>query len=157
MLCSQPLEVFFAQIELSSLLLSLPSTKHECKLVMPITIISFSISRSSPTASIPSNAQTAKKFRVRRTILSLSSKPVPWSDWWDSASVFTMLFPGRWCMMKSNQAKSRAHLACLRLSFLAVMKYCRFVWSIQISQQCSTPSTKCLYSSNTLTVRGHSC
>jgi len=37
MLCSQPLEVPFAQIELSSLLLSLPSTERECKLVMPVT------------------------------------------------------------------------------------------------------------------------
>jgi len=36
-LCSQPLEVPFAQIELSSLLLSLPSTERECKLVMPVT------------------------------------------------------------------------------------------------------------------------
>jgi len=36
-LCSQPLEVLFAQIELSSLLLSLPSTERECKLVTPVT------------------------------------------------------------------------------------------------------------------------
>jgi len=31
--------------------------------------ISFSIPRSSPAASKPSNAQTAKKFGVRRTIV----------------------------------------------------------------------------------------
>jgi len=33
----KPLEVPFAQIELNSLLLSLPSTERECKLVTPIT------------------------------------------------------------------------------------------------------------------------
>jgi len=129
--------------------------------------ISFSIPCSSPAASKPSNAWTVKKFRVRRspkiltimqatyvkrTMLSLSSKPVLWSDRWNRASVFPMLSPGWWCMMKSNQAKSRDHLACLQLSLLAIMKYCRFLWSIQISQWCSTPSTKCLHSSNALTI-----
>jgi len=36
-LFSQPLEVLSAQIELSSLLLSLPSTEREWKLVTPVT------------------------------------------------------------------------------------------------------------------------
>ena len=108
--------------------------------------------QSSSARSKPSNARTAKKFGVRRTMLSLSSEPVPWSDRRDRASVFPMLLPGRWCMMKSNRAKSRDHLACLRLSFLAVIKYWRFLWSVQISQRCSAPSTKCLHSSNALTI-----
>jgi len=38
--------------------------------------MSFRIPRSSPAASKPSNAQTAKKFGVRRTMFSLSSEPV---------------------------------------------------------------------------------
>jgi len=120
-------------------------------LFLPICVpfhISFRIPCSSPAASKPSNAQTMKKFGVRRTMLSLSSEPVPWSDRWDRVSVFPMLLPGWWCMMKSIWAKSRDHLACLRLSFLAVIKYWRFLWSVQISQRCSAPSTKCLHSSN---------
>jgi len=39
--------------------------------------MSFRIPRSSPAASKPSNARTAKKLGVRRTMLSLSSEPVP--------------------------------------------------------------------------------
>jgi len=39
--------------------------------------MSFRIPRSSPAASKPSNARTVKKFGVRRTMLSLSSEPVP--------------------------------------------------------------------------------
>ena len=50
-------------------------------------------------------------------------------------------------LQKSNLASNNDHLASLRFSFLADMKYSRFLWSVQISNWCSTPFRKCLHSS----------
>jgi hypothetical protein len=114
--------------------------------------IFFRISPSLLSITRPSRAQMARKFGVSKTMLSLSPAPEPWSDLQLKASDLPMVLPGRWCMRKSNLPRSRDQQACLWFSFLAVMKYSRFLWSVQILTWCSTPSTKCLHSSKALTV-----
>ena len=63
----------------------------------------------------------------------LSPVPVPWSAHRDKASDFPIVFPGRWWSRKSKRARNSNQRACRRLSFLAVMKYSRFLWSVQTS------------------------
>ena len=118
-------------------------------------LISFRISFSSPTACSPSKALIANKFRVSKVRFWLSSILDPWSDLWLNASGLPIVFLGQWCKRKSNLAKSNNHWACLWFSFLAVMKYLRFLWSVQISNWCSVPSRKCLHSSSTRTFLCH--
>jgi len=72
MLCSQPLEVPFAWIELSSLLLSLPSTEHECKLVTPVTsdvCMNFNMSRDYPVSGTKYKIQFDNLFVSQITII----------------------------------------------------------------------------------------
>src|SRR6202041_1684783 len=89
-----------------------------------------SISRSSPSIDSPVGgrmARVAKHFGRSNVILSLSPVPVPWSAHRDNTSDLPMERPGRWCMAKSNLERYRDHLACRLLSFLADMKYSRFL------------------------------
>ena len=60
---------------------------------------------------------------------------------------FPHAFPGRWCRTKSKRARNKDQRACLRLSFLAVRKYSRFLWLVQTSNPSLEPSRKCLHSS----------
>src|ERR1700722_10588275 len=92
--------------------------------------ISCSISCSSPSIDSPvvaRMARVAKHSGRSNVILSLSPVPVPWSARQDDASDLPMEHPGRWCMAKSNLERYRDHLACHLLSFLANMKYSRFL------------------------------
>jgi hypothetical protein len=54
---------------------------------------------------------------VRRVMAWLSSTPEPWSALRLRASGLPIVFPGQWCMTKSNWAKVSDHCTCLRLSF----------------------------------------
>ena len=103
---------------------------------------------STPVSSTPSKARTARNSGQRRTMLSLSEAPFPWSAFLDSASGLPIVCPGQWWSKKSNLARCKDQRAWRRLSFLAVMKYSRFLWSVQISTRWVAPSKKCLYSSN---------
>ena len=121
--------------------------------LVPISCrISFKIFLSSPTICKPSRALTAKELGVSKTMLSLSLTPEPWSYLQLRASDLPIVLPGQWCMAKSNLDSSRDQQACPWSNFLAVMKYSRFLWSVQILTWCSTPSTKCLHSSKALTI-----
>src|SRR6266571_8868585 len=97
------------------------------------------MSHSDPANSSPSSARTAKSFGERSTIFELLSAPVLWSALQESASSLPIVFLGLWWSTKLKRARYRDHCACLLLSCLAVMKYSRFLWSVQISHGCSAP------------------
>ena len=82
-------------------------------------------------------ALIANKLRVSRVRSWLSSVPDLWLDLQLSASDLPMVFPGRWGRRKSNLASSNDHRACLWFSFLVIIKYSRFLWSVQISNWCA--------------------
>jgi len=60
----------------------------------------------------------------------LSEALLSWSGLCDNASGFPMERPGQWISLKSKQAKYRDQRAWWQLSFLAIMKYSRFLWSV---------------------------
>jgi len=109
--------------------------------------ISHAMSHSAPLKVTPWRAQITKNAGCRRVRLRLSSIPVPWSACRDSASHLPIVWPGQWCIMKLNWDRYRDHCACHWLSFFTVMKYSRFLWSVQISNLCCNPSRKWRHSS----------
>ena len=119
-------------------------------LMIPIIFLNFFLSFSSMVAmkrwewkrKIMGIMRMARRPGVRRVMLELSLEPVPWSALLERVSNFPMLLPGQWYRAKLNQARKSDHLGCLQLSFLAVMKYSRFLWLAQISNLCSVPSRK---------------
>ena len=105
-LFSQPLEVPFAQIELSSLLLSLPSTERECKLVTPVTPTSwFWMSRTA----------TIRGFRGKEVSLV---KGIP--------TVANWFFASAWSLSKDFSISQRRHkLRSVSLWQLSPLWRCR--------------------------------
>jgi len=101
-----------------------------------------------PSHDTPSRAHTARNSGQRRTMFSLSEVLFLWSALLDSASGLPMVRLGQWWNKKSNLARCKDQWAWRQLSFLAVMKYLRFLWSVQISTRWVTSSRKCLHSSN---------
>jgi len=98
--------------------------------------ISLRISYSGPSSWTPSRARAAKSSSCKRTTSSLLEVPLPWSGLHNSASSFPMERPGWWANLKSKQTRYRDQRAWQWLSFLAVMKCSKFLWSIQISTGC---------------------
>ena len=96
----------------------------------------------------PSRARAARNSSRRRTTFSLSKAPFPWLALLDNAFGLPITRPGRWWSRKSNLARCKDQCAWRQLSFLVVMKYLRFLWSVQISTKWVAPSKKCLHSSN---------
>ena len=67
-----------------------------------------------------------------------------------SLSVFFMLFPGTCFNVKLNRDRYKAHLACLQFNFWLVIKYWRFLWSVQISNSSFAPFKQYLHASRHL-------
>jgi len=88
---------------------------------------------STPVSSTPSSTRTARNSGQRRTMFLLSEAPFLWSALLDSVSGLPMVRLGQWWSRKLNLARCKDQWAWWRLSFLAVMKYSRFFWSVQIS------------------------
>jgi len=103
---------------------------------------------STPVSSTPSRARTTRNSGQRRTMFSLLEALFPWLALLNSASGLPIVRLGRWWSKKSNLARCKDQQAWRWLSFLAIMKYSRFLWSVQISTRWVAPSKKCLYSSN---------
>jgi len=86
-----------------------------------------------PVSSTSSRVCTARNSSQRRTTFSLSETLFPWSALLDSISSLPIVYPGRWWSKKSNLARCKDQQTWRQLSFLAVMKYSRFLWLVQIS------------------------
>lgn len=76
--------------------------------------------------------QTARNSSLSITMFWLSQKPVLQSACLDSTSDFSIDFSGQWFSRKLNYARYKNYQACYQFSFLVLMKYSRFLWSVQI-------------------------
>ena len=103
---------------------------------------------SMPVSSTPSRVCIARNSGWRRTMFLLSEAPFPWSALLDSVPGLPMVYPRWWWKRKLNLARCKDQRACWQLSFLAIMKYSRFLWSVQIFTRWIAPSRKYLHSSN---------
>ena len=116
----------------------------------------FSFSTTFTTFSSPSYAFLILSFRSSSS--TIVSTPLIYSgfiSFWSSLSfstpsyqsglllslsAFPMLFPGTCFNVKLNCDRYRAYLTCLQFNFWLVIKYWRFLWSVQISNSSFTPS-----------------
>ena len=66
-----------------------------------------------------------------RMVISLLSC-CPWSAFAgrDNASAMVLVFPGMYSSWKSYSWRSACHLAVHRFKFLGDFQYCRFAWSV---------------------------
>jgi len=110
--------------------------------------ISDKIFCSTPVSSTPSRAHTARNSSQRRMTFLLSEAPFLWSALLDNMSGLPIVRLGQWWSRKSNLARCKDQHPWRWLSFLAIMKYSRFLWLVQISTRWVTSSKKYLYSSN---------
>ena len=65
---------------------------------------------------------------------------------------FPILLSGTCLSMKLNLDKYNVHLACLWFNFWLLIKYSRFLWSLQISNLFCAPSSRCLHLSKHLII-----
>ena len=93
-----------------------------------LLILSFKF----PFSIIVSAPLTHSSFINFWSLLSFST-PSCQSGLLFNLSTFSMLFPGTCFDEKLNCDRYRAYLACLQFNFWLVIKYWRFLWSVQIS------------------------
>ena len=67
-----------------------------------------------------------------------------------SPFAFPILLPGTYFNKKSNLDRNNAHFAYRLFNFWFVMKYSKFLWSVQILNLVLAPSRKCLHASKHL-------
>lgn len=65
----------------------------------------------------------------------------------DKALGLMFLDPGRYVRQNLNRAKKSAQRACLGLRCLAVVRYSKFLWSVQTIKGVCAPSSQCRHSS----------
>src|SRR3981189_3124966 len=116
------------------------ATGSSCLSSRRLCQMSLRISRSRPTRAIAESAWMRKSSGDRRVMLSLSFCPLPWSARRERALGLPMLVPGLCCNVKSKRERKSDHLACRRLSFCAIRKYSRFLWSVRTSTGWRAPS-----------------
>ena len=93
-----------------------------------LIIESFHPADASKSLSSKSTALT-KRVSGNSVMSSLSLSSRHRSSLCESMSEMTILVPGTCSNLMSNSDKNKLHLACLLLSFLAVLKYVKFLWS----------------------------
>ena len=99
------------------------------------------------------SALTSNYSFFMSTLSSLSlSTPICQSSHLLRLSAHPILFPSICFRWKSNLNRYKAHCACLLFDFWLLMKYLRFLWSLQILNLPCVPSSKCLYSSRHLMI-----
>jgi len=82
---------------------------------------------SMSVSSTPSRAHTARNSSRKRTMFTLSEALFLWSALLDNASGLPMVHLGWWWSRKLNLARCKDQWAWRWLSFLAVMKYSKFL------------------------------
>ena len=109
-------------------------------------------SKISTPSTITSPAHILLIHSGFRSILSSLSPFTPFSRLLLllNPSAFPILLPGMYLSTKSNLDKYRAHHACLRFRFWLLIKYSKFLWSIQISNFTLALSKKCRHASKHL-------
>ena len=122
--------MFLFQFSLVVLLLSLLFLSPSCAFL----ILSFRF----PSFTIISTLLIYSGFTNFWSSLSLST-PFCQSGLLLGLSTFPMLFPGTCFNPKLNYDRYRAHFACLQFNFWLVIKYWRFLWSVQISNSSLPP------------------
>ena len=85
-------------------------------------------------------------FTNTLSLLSLSI-PIYQSGHLLRLSALSILLSNTCFSIKSNLDRYNAYFACLWFNFWLLMKYSRFLWSLQISNFICVPSSRCLYSS----------
>jgi len=90
-------------------------------------------------------AQIVRNCSLINTIFLLSWNPILWLGLQDKASDLSIDFLEWWYSLKLNLAGYNDHYTCLQLSFLATIKYSKFLWSAQILTEVFAHSKKCFY------------
>ena len=106
--------------------------------ILYLTLVSSSSLRTQMTRSSGHN----------KTIFLLSKELLLQLDLQESVSSLSIDCPRQWQKVKSKQARYKNQHTYFWFSFLAVMKYSRFLQLVQICTGLAIPLRKCLHSSS---------
>jgi len=103
------------------------TTGFSCLLSQFLWQISVNSAFSSPSTTTSFITWTVRNSDLINTKSLLLWDSIQWSGLYNEALDLPIDFPGQWYSLKLNLVRYNNHHACLQLSFLAIMKYSKFL------------------------------